>query len=389
MTTTFEPIHQALDADGPVAAAQTLIDSLREQRAYDRLFDALLIKVRLELGLPVTKPAALDDVPEDMLPKFEQAYVAAAREVGRLLLDAGDVPRAWAYFRTIREPQPVIDALDAVDPATLSHEQTNELLEAALHDGANRVAGLRIMLATHGTCNTVSATDQVLHLMVPDERRRTAAMLVRDVYDNLASNLAREVEARLAGASAPSTVRELIADRDWLFEDGNYHIDVSHLHSVVRFARALTPDDPELSLAIELAEYGAKLDERLRFPADPPFDDYYKAHLAYFGVVADTDRDASLDYFRERLAHETDDRDRQIMAYVLVDLLTRCDRLEQAAEVAGEYLSDLEEPGGFSFSSLCARAGRLDLLQKAAETSGDPVRYAAALIEKARSENRG
>ena len=387
-TTDFEPIRTALDSDGPAAAADILIESLRERREYDRLFDALLIKARLKWGLSVTKPASLDDVPEDKLAAFEQAYVDAAREVGRLLLESGEVPRAWAYFRTIREPQPVVDALEAVDPKTLGHERTNELLEAALHEGANRVAGLRIMLATHGTCNTVSATDQVLHLMTPDERRRAAAMLVRDVYDGLAGNLARDIESKVEGGRAPSTVHESISGRDWLFENGNYHIDVSHLHSVVRFARALTPDDPELALAIELAEYGAGLDEQLRYPADPPFDDYYRGHLAYFGVVADVDREASLRYFHDRLAAEPDERDRQIIAYVLVDLLSRCDRLEEAAEVAATQLADLEEPGGFSFASLCTQAGRLDLLQAAAEKAGDPVRFAAALIQRTRSEER-
>jgi hypothetical protein len=384
----LDPIRAALDSAGPEAAADALIESLRARREYDRLFDALLIKARLGLGVPVAKPTSFDDVPAEKQADFEQAYVSAAREVGRLLLDSGSIPRAWAYFRTLREPGPVAEALDKVDPHGLDYDRTNELLEVALHDGANRVAGLRILLATHGTCNTVTMTDQALPLMNPDERRKAAAMLVRDVYDSLAGNLKRDVESRLAGTTAPDTVRELMAGRDWLFENGNYHVDVSHLHSTVRFARALTPDDPEFPLAVELAEYGAKLDRQFRYPADPPFDDFYAAHLAYFGVVGDKDRDSSLDYFRERVKAEADERDRQIVAYVLVDLLLRCDRLGEAAEVAAAHLADLEEPGGFSFASLCARAGRLDLLRAAAEKVEDPVRYAAAVIEeKRRSEN--
>ena len=383
---SFTSILEVLETSGAEAAAETLIESLRERREYDRLFDAVLIRERLRLGLPVAKPTGFDDVPEEKRAAFEDAYVDAAREVGRLLLDAGDIPRAWAYYRTIREPDAVSKALDRLDPKTLSYDDTNALLEVALHDGANRVAGLKILLATHGTCNTVTTTDQVLHLMTPDERRQAAAMIVRDVYEGLAANLKRDVESRLAGVPAPSGVGELIAGRDWLFENGNYHIDVSHLHSAVRFARALIPADPELALAIELAEYGSKLDPQLRYPADPPFDDYYAAHLAYFGVVADRDRDASIAFFRDRLEAEPDERDRQIIAYVLVDLLLRCDRAGDAAAVAAGYLSGLEEPGGFSFSSLCARAGRLDLLRDAAEKADDPVRFAAAVIEERRRE---
>lgn len=384
----LDPIRAALESAGPEAAADALIGALRAGREYDRLFDALLIKARLGLGLPVAKPTSFDDVPAEKQAAFEQAYISAAREVGLLLLDSGNIPRAWTYFRTLREPAPVAEALDRIDPQGLDYDRTNELLEVALHDGANRVAGLRILLASHGTCNTVTMTDQALPLMNPDERRRAAAMLVRDVYDNLAANLKRDVESRVAGMTAPSTVRELMADRDWLFENGNYHVDVSHLHSTVRFARALTPADSEFRLAVELAEYGSKLDRQFRYPADPPFDDYYAAHLAYFGVVGDTNRERSLDYFRERLNAEADERDRQIIAYVLVDLLLRCDRLDEAAEIAAAYLPDLEEPGGFSFANLCARAGRLDLLKAAAEKADDPVRYAAAVIEEERKNGR-
>ena len=387
-TPTFQPILAALDAGGPERAAEALVNLLRERREFDRLFDALLIRARLKLGLPVARPAGFEDVPDHLLPDFERAYIDAAREVGRQFLDEGDIPRAWTYLRTIREPQPVAEALDAIDPKALPYDRTNALLEVALHDGANRIAGLRILLATHGTCNTITTTDQVLHLMTPDERRRTAALLVRDVYAGLAANLERDVESRLAGLSAPSSVRELIANRDWLFENGNYHIDVSHLHSVVRFARALTPADPELQLAIELADYGSRLDRQLRYPADPPFDDYYAAHLAYFRVVAGVERDASLLYFRNRLKAELDEQDRRIIAYVLVDLLLRSDRPGEAAEIAAECLSDLEETGGFSFASLCAQSGRFDLLRIAGEKADDPVRFAVAVIEE-RRQNSG
>lgn len=385
----LEPIRNALESAGPAAAADVLVGELRKSKDYDRLFDALLIRTRVKLGVPVVKPTSFDDVPADKQREFEDAYLAAAREVGTLLLSDGNLRRAWAYFRTIGEPQPVADALANIDPAGLDYDRTNELIEIALHDGANRVAGLRILLASHGTCNTVTMTDQVLPMMTADERRQAAALLVRDVYEGLTGNLKRDVESRLAGVEAPSTARELIAGRDFLFENANYHIDVSHLHSTVRFARALMPTDPELALAIELAEYGSKLDRQFRYPADPPFDEYYEAHLAYLKAVANVDREASLAYFRQRLASESDERDRQIIAYVLVDLLTRCDKFNDAAEIAAEHLSELEEPGGFSFSSLCGKAGRLDLLRAAAEKAGDPVRYAAAMIAEREASRAG
>ena len=57
------------------------------------------------------------------------------------------------------------------------------------------------------------------------------------------------------------TVLKLIEGRDWLFEDDGYHIDTSHLSSVVQMAVHLTPCD-ELRLARELCAYGKRLSPR-------------------------------------------------------------------------------------------------------------------------------
>ena len=58
-------------------------------------------------------------------------------------------------------------------------------------------------------------------------------------------------------------VRELIAGRDWLFQDDFYHIDVSHLGAVVQMSVHLPPGE-ELDLARELCAYGERLAPRLR-----------------------------------------------------------------------------------------------------------------------------
>ena len=380
-------IRQAIESAGPASALDQLIERLRGEGAYERMFDALLMRARLELGLSVCAPTGFQGVPEAQRPALEEAYVNAARSTGQALLDAGNLPRAWIYFRTIQEPQPIARALEAIDPASADYEELNELIEIALHDGANRIAGLRLLLASHGTCNTVTMTDQILPMLTPDERRQAAAMLVRDVHGDLRSNLARVVADRDGGEHADDSIHELIAKRDWLFEQTGYHIDVSHLHATVRFARGLKRNDPELAMAMELAEYGDRLDPQFHFAADPPFDEYYAAHQAFLKALGDIDREASLDYFRNRLQSETDERDRQITAYVLVDLLTCCGMREAAAEVAAEHLGDLEEPNGFSFSALCGETKRFDLLQSVAEEKDDPIRFAAALIEQRRANS--
>ena len=407
--TRFASIDQAFQQQGAAAAVETLILELRESQNYDRLFDALLLKVKYEHGWPLSRPAGWEGVPETERQQFEEAYTTAAREVGQLLIQANDLPRAWVYFRTIREPKPIFKALAAIDPSTLSYEQADELIAIALHEGANRVAGVRMLLTCHGTCNTVTILDQILHTLTPEERRAAAALLVNDVYDTLVLSLQREtavpdsravtpvpevsnrpdtVEETQAASpfqsqfqspvARPGTVRQLIFGRDDLFAENGYHVDVSHLHAVVRFARALHATDPEFALARELAEYGTRLAPQFHYAADIPFDEFYKAQAAYFSAVAN--EAGGFEYFRERLAQEPDPADRQMIAYVLCDLFARTHREQEAVEIAARELSDLEEPNGFSFARLCIDAGRLDLLKQAAAEAHDAVRYTIARL---------
>ena len=88
----------------------------------------------------------------------------------------------------------------------------------------------------------------------------------RGTHETLRANLAHMVEKQEGGEVGKLSIAELIAGRDWLFENASYQIDVSHLHATVRFGRALKADDPELPLAIELADYGARLDPQFHYP---------------------------------------------------------------------------------------------------------------------------
>jgi hypothetical protein len=383
--TILDDLERAQRTSGPAAAIDRLIDSLRTEKEYRRLFDALLLKRRFEMGLPLTQPASLD-VPAERRDEFEKAFVDAAREVGELFLANGQIPQAWSFLNMIREPQRVAEAIERLDANLEPGEQTESVIAVALYEGANPVKGLEILLRTHGTCNTITAVDQHMQRLKPEEQRRAAALLVRQLYDELTASVRRDIERRQGAAPAAGSLRELLSDRDWLFEGGNYHIDVSHLHSVVRFARVFAPGHPELDKARQLAEYGARLDPQFQYAADPPFDEYYAAHIEFFRVLAGDNRDHALQYFRAKLAAEPDERDRPYLAVVLVDLLCRIDRLDEAVDVAEEHLKQLDDSSGFSFGQLCEEAGRLDALARVAREKGDAVTYLAALIQGGNAE---
>jgi hypothetical protein len=368
----------------PQAALDRLIETLRQQRRYHKLFDARLLKRKAELGLPVSRPASLSDVPKDLRKPVEETYIDAAREVGQRFLEAGDIPSAWMYLQVIREPEPVRQAIDALPLPNQSDDQAEQIARIALFEGVHPTKGVQMLLKLHGTCSTITSLDQAMGNLSQADRQACAKVMVRDLYRDLRDNVERDVQRRIAVLPPGASLRELITGRDWLFEGGNYHIDVSHLSSVVRFARSIESGE-ELDLALQLAEYGGRLDPQLQYGGDPPFDDFYPAHQAFFRALLDQEREQALGYFRDKLAHEPDERDKPLLAYVLVDLLMRCGRMDEAVDVASRYLTNLSEEVSISFFDLCVEAGRFDVLLKVLREQDDPVAYAAALVAQQRA----
>jgi hypothetical protein len=379
----FLTIEKARQASGPGAAIDELQRALETRGELHRLFDAILLKKKFEMGLPLSRPTSFDSVPEERQAEFEEAYIAAARRVGAAFLAENNIPQAWIYLRTIREPQGVAQALDRIVVDNGLPENVDDLITVALYERAHPVKGLELMLQSRGTCNTISAFDQAVPQISAEERIRGAELLVRHLYGELLQSVCRDIERRGEATFTGKTLREAMAGRDWLFDDGNYHVDVSHLGSVVRFARFLTPESPELQTVLQLTEYGMRLSPQFQFPGDPPFDAYYPAHLHFFRILADDQRDAAVAYFHERLQTTADAEDRRLIAYVLVDLLVRIGAKNEAVAVAKDFLSDLDESSGFSFAQLCEEAERMDVYRETAQGKGDLVGFTAALLRDA------
>ncbi|MCA8989986.1 MAG: hypothetical protein KDA78_20235 [Planctomycetaceae bacterium] len=381
----WEQLEQGLK-QGPEQALDQLITYLEQSGDPHQLFDARLMKWKFSQQLPLLNPTSLANVPGELKSEFEQIYVAAGLETGQLLLKRGQFADAWMYFRAIGERAPMVEALETYRAPAEIDESFEEVLQLALYQGIHPSKGVALMLASHGMCNTVTAVDQVFLEMKPEDRSKTAEILVKQLYEDLQQNVRYEVEQRIPMLQPDLSLSELLAGRSWLFENDNYHTDVSHLNAVVRFARALADDQDEaLGKAIQLCEYGARLSPHLQYPGEPPFDDYYNAHLHYFRIIADREREASLQFFRDRMAEATEPQDRELISYVLVDLLMRLKRYEEAVAVAEEHLKNVHEQSGFSFVTLCEDTGDMSALKRHAEAKQDPVLYIAAALTKPES----
>lgn len=380
-TTPYQSILQQLQSGGPAGLFEQLLQSLRDKKDFHRIFDARLLKKKQELGLPLNRPTSFDDVPANLRDDFEKSYSDAAREAGQLLLADGKLSQAWMYFHAIRETEPIAAAIAAFPiPRDGGSQESEEIIDLALFKGLAPATGMEVMLRTHGTCSTITSLDQQFGQLKAEDRAKCAAILVKSLHGDLLQSVQREVAQRMPFAPPAKTLRELVTGREWLFAENNYHIDVSHLHSTVRFARALSAESPELSLARDLTEYGLNLAPQFQYAADSPFEDYYPAHREFFKFLANDGREEALAYFQKKLDQEPDDADKPMIAYVLVDLLVRVKRYDDAIPLAEKYLIQADEGFADSFAEMCREAGRYDALLRTAENRGDLVGYASALL---------
>ncbi|RUL86209.1 hypothetical protein [Tautonia sociabilis] len=381
----FEELDRALAEGGPIAAADRLIARLDSGDDPRALLDALLLKARLELGLPALPPSGLSGLPEPQRSRYEDRYIEALRAVGRKRLEAGDILGCWPYFRAIGEKEPVAEAIEAVDPAATDAQVLGNLMELALQHGVNPRRGFELVLESYGPCSAITAFEQ----LPPDEEIRApcADRLVRHLHDQLRYSL--RVEISRSGRPEPpesASIPELLEGNDWLFDDDSYHIDTSHLAAVVRMSPLLR--DPEtIRLAVSLTEYGRRLSDRHRYEGDPPFELLYEDHAIYLRALLGEDEDAAVAHFRAKLSapgSHGNDLAATLPAQILVRLLDRLGRREEAIPLAAEHLRGVPEtmllcPG---LVQLCREADRPDLLARFARSGGDLVSYAAAIAQR-------
>ena len=399
-STLFRDLETTLSADGPAAAVNRLCDRLRADKDYHSLFYALLLKKRHEMGVnPVpTGPSA--DLPPQHHAEYEDAIRAAGREVGNLFLKDGNIAHAWAYFRMIGEPDPVKAALERYQPK--QDEDIQALVQIAFYEKVHMARGFDWILSRYGLCSSITTLGSQELPSDPAVRQHCIGGLVRALYAELRDRLLGEIErhdgslpphphphtpeGRGVGgegrpADEPGTVRKLMAGRDWLFADDCYHVDTSHLSSVVQMSLHLTPG-PEMDLARELCEYGARLSHKFLSGGDPPFEDLYKAHGIYLAILDGEDVEGNLNYFREQAASADPATVGTFPAEVLVNLLLRLGREKEALEVARKYLAGVDGrrltcP---SVPDLCQRVGDWRTLAEAAREQGDPVHFMAGLL---------
>jgi hypothetical protein len=374
MNDSFDSVMDAAQTGGPEAVFQVLAEKFRSEKNYAGLFEVRLMEKRRELALPLLQMGSLDDLPDEKRPEYEKAFIDIARDTGNLFLADGDIPRGFSYLRAIGETRPVYEAIERIAPENVN----DAVLEIALHERVHPRKGFELLLESHGVCRAITAFGQ---FPGSQGREESLHLLVSRLHRDLIGSLKRTIEQAEGTVPEGESVLKLINGRDWLFDGMNYYVDTSHLVSILGFCLELT-DPAMLRLAIDLSEYGKRLSPMFHYRSDPPFQNMYEDHGIYLKILLGEDVEAGLAHFRRKVKDIDPEQEGTAAAQILVVLLARLKRYEEAVRVSLQYLAEVD-PNQLvcpSVLQLCYLAEDRDKLMQIARERQDLLGFAAGLL---------
>lgn len=288
------------------------------------------------------------------------------------------------YLRPVGDKTLVAEAMAKIEP---NDENLQDLIEIGLHEGVAPELGYRLVLKQYGTCNAITTFEGAVLARPKAEQQVCAALLLRHLHAELMANVQADIARQEGNPPTEKTLLGLVADRDWLFAENNYHTDTTHLAATVRFARLL--EEPKLlELAYDLTEYGRRLGEQFQFPGEEPFVDVYPTHGLFFAAQLGRQVDEALDYFRSRAEAVDVEEYGAGVAEVYVALLARLKRYPEAIAASIELIRPGARTSGFApnLLELSRLAGDYGPLMDVCRQRGDLVSFTAGLVERMKAK---
>lgn len=390
----FDTLAETAAARGAPAMLEALADSLKARRRWHALFDLRMLEARAALGLPTSGDiGTLDDATREQL---DERSLAACREVGWPLLDEGHVAAGWMYLRAAAEPAEVSRKLAESAEAPTADEEAaaarlQEIIQISLWEGVDPSLGIRLVIESQGTCNSITAYEQAVSRLPAARQRPPAAVLVEHLHRELWQSLAADLERRglvpRETIAAAASIVDLLGAAGGLRDDPSFHVDVSHLQSVLRIARVCT-ERAVIEKAWELSVYACRLPEEVTYPGEPPFENVGEASRLFYAAQLGRDVDEALRYFRKAAALARVEDAGTLPADTLVYLLWRLDRPAEALHAALErptdhgMLSVMQAIGMLpSLVELAIVGNSVEVLRKACRSRGDEITFAATFLE--------
>src|SRR5262245_22878417 len=366
-------------ADATLDGAATL---LRQQKKFHELFEVLKMQLRRKLGLSLLAGDATEGLSDEQRLKLEDGLVGACREIGSALLAEGQIREGWMYLRPVGDKA---EAARLLGQVAATDENYEDLIDVCLHEGIDVGRGYGLVLDHFGTCNAITTYDSSLARRPRADQAPAAKLLLKRVQEDLVASVKADIARQEGTPPKEQTLRDLVRDRDWLFQDNSYHLDTTHLAATVRIARALTASD-DLRLALDLTEYGRRLSQQFQYQGDEPFAEMYPANALYFQALLGQNVEEALAYFKNK----AEMLDPQYHGYTAietyVDLLTRLGRHAEALAAAMKFGLGSIQPLGSAppLVELANRAGDYSSLLSHCREKQDLLGFAAALVQSSK-----
>jgi hypothetical protein len=380
-TSDFDQLQSAFASGGAGAALERAAGLLREQKKYHELFEVLKMQVRRKLGLPLL-PTAADDLPEETRTKLEDGLIASCREVGSALLKEGKIREGWMYLRPVGDRAEAAGLMGKIEA---SDENYEDLIEICLHEGVDIGRGYGLVLEHYGTCNAITQYDSSVVRRPRSEQAPAAQRLLRRVHADLLHSVKTDIARQEGQQPAGKTLRELLADRDWLFQDNAYHLDTTHLAACVRISRVLS-DPADLRMALDLTEYGRRLSQQFQYQGDEPFAEVYPANALYFQALLGENVDQAIEYFKTKAELLDPQYHGYAAVETYVDLLARLGRHGDALAAAVKHGVPSIQPLGNAppLVELARSSGGFQPVLDHCRAKDDVLGFAAALVHSSK-----
>lgn len=378
--TEFDRLEQELAETGVGGVLDQLVAQLREKKSYHELFEALKMRVRHQLGLPITYSESGDELDETQRTGLEDGLIEACREVGMLLLQNGSAREGWMYMRPVGDRAVVAAELEKIEA---NEETVEELIEVCLHEGVDPARGFGLVLEHYGTCNAITTYESSVVRQPMSDQRDAAGLLVKHLHGELLSTVRGDIAQQEGSEPAETTLAELVADRDWMFGEHSYHIDTTHLASTVRFSRVI--EDPALlRLALDLTAYGNRLSTQFQYQGDEPFGDIYPSNAFYLGALLGENVDEAVAYFRNKVAELDPNEHGSQPIEAFVQLLDRVNRPDEAIDALIEFGANPQQRDTQVIPillELSHKLGDFEKVKNLCRNRGDVLGFASGLIQ--------
>jgi len=375
----FVDLDQTLERSNPKEAVDRLCMMLKNKGDYHSLFEALLLQSRQRLGLPVLLSNNGEELTPEQKATYEIEVRNTARTVGGYFLEDKNILGAWPYYRMINEPAPVAKVLEQYEPTGDDDETFPAIIDLAIQQGAHPERGFALLLKKYGICNAITTLGQSFPY-AGEVRQKAVALLVNSLYNDLRNSLAAHVK-ELEGDVPPddATIGQLLEGRDQLTADEAYHIDVSHLSSIVQYSLEMPPGETSRKV-IDLCIYGSRLSTRLQPNNEPPFEEGYKDYLAFFRTLNGINTDEGIAHFRMKAESVENAAEITAPAEVYIHLLAQLGQHKEALAAFARYLaqSNPRQLACPPATELARKCGDYAALAELALRRGDAVGYAIA-----------